>query len=149
MKIEHIEEKVIRGITIRTSNGIEMNPRGGKIPKLWEKFDKNVHVDYMSGNRVYGVYYNYESNVSGEYTVLAGTDQLTCDSSITLEDVNIQTGKYLVFHAVGSMPQVMIKTWREIWDYFSQENTAYTRAYTTDFEYYMSECEIKIYIAIQ
>ena len=149
MNIENIEEKIIKGLSIRTSNDAETNPSLGKIPKLWMQFDKNVQVDYPSGNRVYGVYYNYESDASGEYSVLAGTDQADCNSSIELEDVTINSGKYLVFHAKGSMPQVVIETWGKIWNYFSKENTEHTRAYTTDFEYYLSESEIKIYIALK
>lgn len=149
MNIEHIESKVIKGLVTRTSNENEMNPDLGKIPKLWMQFDKNVQVDYPNGNRVYGVYYNYESDVSGEYSVLAGTDQVDCKSSIELKNVIINKGKYLVFHAEGPMPQVVIETWGKIWNYFSKENIEHTRAYTTDFEYYLSESEIKIYIALK
>ena len=126
-----------------------MNPTLGKIPQLWVQFDRNVQVDYPNGNRVYGVYYNYESDASGEFSVLAGTDQADCKSSIELEYVKIHKGKYLVFHAEGPMPQVVLETWGKIWDYFSNKDTEHKRAYTTDFEYYLSESEIKIFISLK
>ncbi len=39
-----------------------------------KKFGNNIASD-KNGNRVYSVYFNYESDVSGEFTVLADTDQ--------------------------------------------------------------------------
>jgi len=148
MEIELIEEKKIKGLKIRTANEFEMNPATGKIAGLWQKFDDKVDVDYRNGNRVYGVYFNYESDASGEFTVLAGTDQLNADSDEILETVVIPSGKYLVFHALGEMPEIVINTWGEIWEYFSQENTEYKRLYTTDFEYYINQNEIKVCIAV-
>ena len=47
------------------------------------------------------------------------------------------------------MPQVVIETWSQIWDYFSNADTGYQRAFTTNFEIYKSPTEIEIYIAIK
>ena len=102
MEIEYIENKLIKGLTATTSNEMEMNPGSGKIPGLWKQFDENVQVDYHKGNRVYGVYYNYESDASGQYTVLAGTDQINRSTSLELEEVTIAKGNYLVFRAKGT-----------------------------------------------
>ena len=125
-----------------------MNPSTGKIFSLWKRFDDKVAVDYKNGNRVYGVYFEYESDAPGEFTVLAGTDQMNANSSETLETIVIPRGKYLVFHATGEMPKIVIDTWAEIWEYFSQEDTEYKRSYTMDFEYYVNQNEIKVYIAV-
>jgi predicted transcriptional regulator YdeE len=110
-----------------------MNPATGKIAGLWQKFDDKVDVNYRNGHRVYGVYFNYKSEASGEFTVLAGTDQLGADSDESLETVVILSGKYL-----GG----------EVWEYFSQENTEYKCSYLTDFEHYINQNEIKVYIAV-
>ena len=57
-----------------------MNPQLSKIGSLYQRFDKEVNVDYADGFRVYGLYYNYESDASGEFSVLAGTDQVSHSS---------------------------------------------------------------------
>ena len=149
MKIEIVEEKVITGLTIRTTNEKEMNPSTGQILKLWQRFDNTVEVDYQCGNRVYGVYYDYESDATGEFNVLAGTDQSDCNSTATLETIKIESGKYAVFQAKGAMPQIVIETWGKVWAYFSDEASELKRLYTTDFEYYVYEDEIKVYIAVE
>ncbi|HFU75179.1 MAG TPA: AraC family transcriptional regulator, partial [Arcobacter sp.] len=72
MRVEEIEERTIYGITTRTKNLDEMNPQTAKIGSIWQKFDETVDVDYKGGERVYGVYYNYESDANGKFDVLAG-----------------------------------------------------------------------------
>ncbi len=149
MKIEIVEGKVIKGLTVRTTNENEMDLSTGKIPKLWQTFDSTVEVDYPGGNRVYGVYYDYESDATGEFTVLAGTDQTDCNPTEALETIKIESGKYAVFHATGDMPHIVIETWAKVRAYFSDENSELKRLYTTDFEYYVYDNEIKVYIAVE
>ena len=148
MKIVQIDEQRINGISIRTTNENEMNSEKSRIGALWQTFDNNVSVDYKNGKRVYGIYYNYESDANGEFSVLAGTDQ-DDTSTCELEKINILSGQYLVFEAKGEMPQVVIDTWGEIWAYFSNEEVEYKRAYTTDFEYYKNQNEIEVCIAVK
>lgn len=149
MKIIQLDEKQITGISIRTTNACEMNPATSKIGGLHQQFDEKVSVDYKNGARVYGVYYHYESDYSGEFSVLAGTDQIGQTPIDNLESVTIANGTYLVFKAKGEVPQIVIQTWAKIWDYFSKEDTPYQRAYTTDFEFYKNQNEIEIYIAVK
>ncbi len=54
-----------------------------------------------------------------------------------------------MFTATGELPQIVIATWTKVWSYFSDEDSEYTRAYTTDFDYYSGPNEIEVYIAIQ
>ena len=145
MKVINIDKKVIHGISTRTTNTNEMNPKTAKIGALWQKFDKEVPVDYQHGERVYGVYYDYESDANGEFSVLAGCD----GEGENLEEVTIERGKYLLFEASGEMPQVVIETWGKIWEYFSDETSEFKRAYKTDFEYYKSGNDIEIFISIR
>lgn len=148
MKIVQIDEKQINGISVRTTNENEMSPDKARITSLWQTFDSKVSVDYKNGKRVYGIYYNYESDANGEFTVLAGTDQIDT-SSEELKKIKILPGKYLVFEAKGEMPQVVIDTWGKIWNYFSNEESEYQRTYTTDFEYYKNQNEIEVCIAVK
>ena len=149
MKIVQLEAKQINGISIRTSNANEFNPKTAKIGGLHQKFDEEVSVNYQNGARVYAVYYNYESNHQGEYSVLAGADRIDSTQAENLETVLIPGGTYMVFEAKGEVPQVVIETWMKIWEYFSKEDSEYQRTYTTDFEFYKNQNEIEIYIAVK
>ncbi len=148
MKIIQLEEKIIKGISIRTKNSNEMNPETARIASLYQEFDKNITVDYKNGARVYGVYFDYESDASGEFSVLAGADKIEA-SLIDLQTVTIKKGRYLVFKGEGEMPQAVIDTWMQVWQCFSADNAEYQRCYATDFEYYKNESEVEIFIGIQ
>jgi len=150
MNVVEFGEKAIYGISTRTTHANEMNPETAKIGKTWQRFDNEIFVDYQGGERVYGVYYNYESDANGEFDVLAGCEKVkdTCDKTV------IQNGKYLVFEGKARSVsdngriQAVIETWKEIWEYFSNENSECKRAYTTDFEYYKNQSDIDIYISV-
>lgn len=148
MHLIHINAKTIFGLSARTNNTNESHPASGKIGPLVQKFDQSVKVNYAAGGRVYSVYYHYESDVSGDYSVLVGADAIE-SSSEALEQVKIEPGNYLVFAGTGEVPQVVIDTWTQIWRYFSSDNCAHTRAYTTDFEFYKSQQEIEVFIAVK
>ena len=151
MKVEEIEEKIIYGIATRTKNSYEMNPETAKIGAVWQKFDNIVEVNYKDGERVYGVYYNFESDANGEFDILAGYE-ITNEK---LDKVTIEKGKYLVFNKTFEQTddktrvEAIIETWGKIWEYFLNENSQYKRAYKTDFEYYKDQNEIEIYISIK
>lgn len=148
MNIIQIEEKRIKGISIRTTNANEMNADTAKIANLYQQFDQQIVVDYKNGAHVYGIYFDYESDASGEFSVLAGADEID-SSRVDLQELVIPKGNYLVFKGEGEMPQAVINTWMKIWDYFSNDDAEYERAYTTDFEFYKSESEVDIHIAIK
>jgi predicted transcriptional regulator YdeE len=149
MKLVEIEEKRIVGLSTRTTNAKEMNPATGRIGPLWKEFDDKVEVDYKNGRRVYGVYYDYESDASGEYSILAGTDQLDVRSSAKLEKIVIPSGKYLVFTATGDIPRIVFETWGRVWEYFSKKDAEYERSYTTDFEHYVNQNEVEVCVAVK
>ena len=149
MKIVQLDEKQIKGIGTRTTNANEMNPETSKIGTLCQQFDEKVLVNYKNGARVFVVYNNYESDYSGAFSVLAGSDQIDKTIISNLENVTVPGGIYMVFEAKGEVPQVVIETWSKIWNYFSIEDSQYQRAYTTDFEFYKNQNEIEIYIAVR
>ena len=150
MRIEEMQEKSIYGISTRTSNANEMNPKTAKIGAIWKDFDEKVDVDYKNGERVYGVYYDYESDASGAFNVLAGSEIV----GEQLDAVKIAKGRYLVFSKAFEQSddhtrvQAIITTWGEVWNYFSDESSQYKRSFNTDFEFYKGKNEIEIYISI-
>ncbi|MFQ3194279.1 MAG: putative transcriptional regulator YdeE [Colwellia sp.] len=133
MELRFFSEITINGLSIRTNNAAEMDPNNGKIGRLWQTFDKAVPVDYKNGERVYGVYFDYQSDHTGEFTVLAGFDGRLFPSNLQLESITIPQAKYLVFTHKGEMPQIAIDAWTEVWHYFSNEQAEYKRKYSTDF----------------
>ena len=149
MKIVQLNEKQITGISIRTTNANEINPQSSKIGVLHQKFDATVPVNYKEGARVYGVYYDYESDHNGEFSVLAGADQVERNIAEHLEAITLPAGAYMVFEAKGKVPEIVIETWANIWAYFAQSGIDYMRSYKTDFEYYKNQSEVEIYISVK
>lgn len=147
MYVTDINQKTIKGIKVRTKNADEMSPDTSKISGLWQHFYTDVAPHLGKEATVLSVYCNYESDFTGEFDVVAGSDVL--ESDVAYDSVTIQAGRYLVFEGKGSMPQAVIDTWSRIWEYFSSNKPEYIRAYTTDFELYKSDSEIQIFIAIK
>ena len=149
MELRFVSEKTINGLSTRTDNATEMDPKKGKIGALWQTFDETVPVDYKNGERVYGVYSGYESDHTGQFTVLAGFDGASFPSGSNLESKTIPEGNYLVFKYKGEMPQIAIDAWTEVWNYFSQSKVEHQRLYSTDFEFYPNGNEIEVHIAVK
>jgi len=147
MKTVNMEKVQVSGISIRTNNKNEMDMSTSKISGLWNNFFDSVLEeieDKKDKPFTYGVYSHYESDYTGDFTVTAGIDVNTeASKSITLEG-----GKYLVFENTGAMPSVVIDTWGEIWKYFDS-NPEVKRSYNTDYEKYISQDTIEIYIGIE
>lgn len=127
MKEVRIEQFTVSGPSIRTNNASEFSG-SGKITALWAQF-------YASQSTLpeiaYGVYSDYESDASGDFTVTAGTKA----ESVVDVGVSVKSGAYLVFPAEGEMPAAIIEAWKTVWEHFSKDQT-YERSYVTDFEQY-------------
>jgi predicted transcriptional regulator YdeE len=137
----------VHGISTRTNNALEMSSEG-KIPQLWADFDKHVDVNYMAGNRVFGVYDNYASDANGDFDVTAATNQENVPTQVELISKTIKAGKYLVFTEKGEMPQIAIDAWNEVWAYFTSDECEYERCYGVDYEYYVSGGEVRVFIGV-
>jgi len=149
MELTHVTEKIVHGLSIRTDNETEMDANKGQISGLWQTFDNTVPVDYKKGERVYGIYTNYESDHTGKFTVYAAFDGNIFPAEAELKQISIKEGKYLVFSHKGEMPQIAIDAWTQVWNYFSTANVEHQRLYSTDFEYYPNGNEIEVHIGIK
>src|SRR5699024_9472395 len=90
----------------------------------------------------YGLYYEYESDYKGDYTLGVAIEGVN-ESSITIgEDT-----KYEVFKVDMDSEQGMLNTWNEIWN--KEKEGQLDRAYTYDFEKYYPNGTIDIYIAVK
>ncbi len=144
-----VKDFLVSGLKVRTKNADEFDMKIAKIPALWEKlctpevFDclENKNKDF----KTYGVYTNYSSNIDGEYDILVGVDVESRNENF--DNIKIKGGKFLVFEKSGQIPQIVIELWQEVWEHFKTSQTQ--RAYTNDFERYISDDKVELYIAIK
>lgn len=146
MKLTELDAFRAAGFSVRTTNAQEMNPESAKIGALWGKFYAHLMPTLATNATIYGVYSKYESDYTGEFDVLAGSDALTENTDV--DHCQIQAGKYLVFTQQGNMPQAVIDAWRAVWNYFATPNCPHQRAYRTDFEKYIGSDQVEIYIGV-
>lgn len=155
-QLEPLEQAMhVAGISVRTTNRKEMNPETGQIPKLYEKYETesidSLISDPVAPKKRIAVYADYESDQSGEFTMLLGR-QVSPEAEVPdqLDKVRIHKGKYLHFVGEGEMPQVVLDTWKEIWHHF-EESTTHTRTFEADFEVYdeASPNRVDIFIAVE
>jgi len=144
-KIE-LQSLKIKGLQVRTKNADEMQPDTQKIAPLWGRFFQELMPTLKEDATVYGVYHNYESDASGAFDVTVGADIM--DMTDEMKEVTLQEGRYLMFPVKGELPQAIIDTWMQIWAYFEDPSIDERRAYETDFEKYISEDEVEIYIGV-
>lgn len=144
-----LQEKIVAGISVRTSNGAP--DMQAKIGGLWQNFyGKGIErsVTGRVNGRAIGLYTNYESDCTGEYDIAACCEvALGTELPEALEHFVIPGGKYAEFVVHGGVAEVGM-AWGEIW------SIPLNRAYTGDFEeYYESadpmNAEIRLYIALK
>lgn len=146
MQTVKVQEMLVSGVKVRTKNADEMHPDSARIGTLWQDFGSTVAPKLTPTSKVYGVYCHYESDANGEFDVYAGSHELS--DATGLDSVKVEAGEYMVFSQKGEMPQAVIDAWMEVWRYFS-ELPERERAYTTDFEFYKSDDEVEVYIALK
>lgn len=140
--VKTIESIKIAGFSIHTQNSDEFELSTAKIPTLWQHFYASP---LANEHTIYGVYSNYESDVDGYYTLTVGA--AITENKQGLAEIVIQSGNYLVFDNAGHRPEVVIKTWQQIWAYFSN-NPLHKRNFISDFELYSDENNVEVYIGI-
>ncbi|WP_313430208.1 GyrI-like domain-containing protein [Siminovitchia terrae] len=123
--------------SIRTNNFNDKHVMD-KIKNMWESASKSL-TNY-EGN-VYGVYYDYESDYKGDYSIGVATEK---NGGTPIE---ITTEKYEIFKVDSTDDQGVFKAWSNIWNL--EESGTLNRAYTVDFEKYLPNGEIEIHIAVE
>ena len=121
------DTKVIYGNKVRTNNN-----DSNIFSKKWEEFLQNK----VNGD-IYAIYSNYESDYTGDFDFMIGTEEMVGEDSITIEN-----GEYYVWEVESKDPSSVGKAWGEIW------KSDLARAYTTDFEIYKTNGSIAIYLSI-
>jgi predicted transcriptional regulator YdeE len=141
------------GLATRTTNAAESDPALGKIAKLWGRFRNEEWFDRLEQAGAFGppvgVYSAYESDVTGSYQILVGREVPTPASPAPpLQLVSLPEARYLVFRRSGSLPQMVIDGWQDVWAYFAGKD-APARAYSFDFEIYPNATSVEIWVAVR
>ena len=140
-EIVELKEKTIVGFTARTSNE---DPQMGAINgELWKQLYTPENTEKIQ-NRVnayaIGLYSDYDKE---GYQVTAGFEVSDAESGNGFTVKTIPAGRYAKFSVHGDMIEAVANSWKEIWE------TPLDRTFTGDFEEYLSQEDIDIYIAIK
>ena len=140
-EIVELKEKTIVGFTARTSN--EDPQMGAIIGGLWKQLYTPENTEKIQ-NRVnayaIGLYSDYDKE---GYQVTAGFEVSDAESGNGFTVKTIPAGRYAKFSVHGDMIEAVANSWKEIWE------TPPDRTFTGDFEEYLSQEDIDIYIAIK
>lgn len=129
------------GLTVRTSNPLEMDPATAKIGGAVQNYYQAMCADKIMLRKTpwttYSVYTNYESDFTGEYTYFIGEEVLDFeDQPDEFQQLIIPQQNYTKFTtAPGAMPDVCLSAWQKIWQ-MTMEDLCGKRAYKADFEIY-------------
>ncbi|EUJ44937.1 effector binding domain-containing protein [Paenilisteria rocourtiae] len=102
-----------------------------KIRKLWTE----VQNLQQTNATFYGIYEEYENDYRGDYTVSVATSIRPFETS---KEIMIPDQGYQVFNVETDV----FATWQQIW------NTPLNRSYLFDYEMYLPNGTIQIYIGL-
>lgn len=136
------------GLSVCTNNQLEASTAHAKIAPLWQRFFETSQHSEMLNSPMYGAYFDYVSDMDGDYSVMVGKVVPTKVSQTHFDALTLEAGCYRKFAAHGPMPQCVIDLWTQIWQYFSAADCTEKRRYLTDFEVYLSATEVEIYIGV-
>ena len=140
-EIVELKEKTIVGFAARTGN--EDPQMGAIIGGLWKQLYTPENTEKIQ-NRVnayaIGLYSDYDKE---GYQVTAGFEVSDAESGNGFTVKTIPAGRYAKFSVHGDMIEAVAISWKEIWE------TPLDRTFTGDFEEYLSQEDIDIYIAIK
>lgn len=150
-QIVELEEKIILGLRIKTSNqdGKAIQDIGATWQKLFVEGIYEKIPNKVNGKTI-GLYTEYEGDYTKPYVFIAGAEvSQSVEVNKEIESIVIPKGKYARFIITGDVQNSVGQAWQEIWQMDLK------RKYTCDFEEYqnnsedMQKQEIHIYIAIE
>ncbi len=128
---------IVVGITLRTTNKEAFET--GTIQKLWQQFFTQQIFDTIPNkinNDIIALYYDFESDKDGQYTLLLGTKVSSIDlipTGLSAQHVPAENRKIFTSEQ-GPIIDVVIKLWQNIWNLEDQKKLH--RAYQFDYELY-------------
>ncbi|MEW4369124.1 GyrI-like domain-containing protein [Paenibacillus kandeliae] len=130
--------KLYRIQSIRTNNFKDPEMLD-KIQHVWQE----AYQQQNNASTLYGVYYDYESNYKGDYSLSTAV----ADNEISSEILDIpEDAPYRIFQIDGTDKQKVLQQWKQIWQL--EESGELIRAYTVDYEKYEPDGTVSIHIAV-
>lgn len=146
-EIVTLEEKNVAGFSDRTNNASP--DMGAVIGGLWQKLylpENCSAVKDRVNEKALGIYTDYSSQESGDYTVMAAFEVKNDDGQSGFELRKIPAGRYAKFVVRGNMVTAVQEFWQKLWDMKLE------RSFVCDFEEYQNadpdNAEIHIYIGL-
>lgn len=158
--IRNLPSIKLMGLTVRTNNASEMDPKTAKIAPtvttyFSEKWAERI-PHRVAPFTTYSAYTQYESDMMGDYTYFIGEAVSSFDEvpeGFSTFEIPAQT--YEVFtDGPGAMPNVCIQMWKHIWE-LSLGDLKNKRSYVADFEIYDERAQdpnntsLDIYIGVK
>ena len=147
MDYEMIElsAKTIIGLTARTAND---DPQmGAVIGSLWQRlFAEGIYeqIACKANSHTIGLYSDYEDGARGHYSITVGCEVTEAESLPQAAVVKtIPGGRYAKVTVMGDAVEAVGRAWEELWQ------LPLERTFTGDFEEYIGEEQIDIYIAVR
>jgi predicted transcriptional regulator YdeE len=140
------------GLATNTTNKEEMSPAGGRLGNLWRNFmaesDRRIPGD-PDQSTIICVYTDYEGDEHDGYKALLGRSVADTNPEIPhgLERVDIDSARYLVFHALDRNPESVREAWSRVHAHF-RDRSDHQRAFTADFDRYGPN-GVDLYVAIR
>ena len=123
---------------VRTNNFTDPEVMG-KIGGVWEKMESHP-IDPQKNK--YGIYFKYTSNYKGDYSMATATEYIETEKIIETQSDTI----YKVFPVNMKRKEPILAMWQKIWE--MEDNGQLSRAYKVDFEEYLPNGEVDIYISV-
>jgi predicted transcriptional regulator YdeE len=113
----------------------------------WRRFNSDETVARITGkasSAVVSVYTEYESDYTGEYTLLIGYE-IEADAVVPggLRLIEAPAQKYAVILAQGPQPETVQRAWQWVWA------SALDRAYTVDFDENLGPEDVRVHVALR
>jgi predicted transcriptional regulator YdeE len=142
--VEHIDMPAMRvaGLAARVSNA-----QPELIGDHWRRFHSDETIAKITGKanpNTFAVYTEYESDYSGEYTLLIGYS-IAAGAGVPagLRVIEIPAQQYAVILASGEQPQATWAAWQWVWA------SALNRLYTADFDEYIAPGDVRLHVAVR
>jgi len=146
----------IIGISIRTTNQAAFEQ--DTIQKLWKDFFTNDILSKIPNkidDAIIALYYDYESDKDGAYTLLLGSRVSSLDkipANLTAQHVPAQKTQIFTSNT-GALSTIVLNLWKNIWS--QEDEKTLDRSYNFDYEIYDERCynpkkaTMDIYIGIK
>jgi predicted transcriptional regulator YdeE len=136
------ESLTVLGIFARASNA-----KPEKVGDLWRSFHAlggATAIAARQSDAVYNVYCEYESDHTGEYTVVIGC-AVDADAAAPkgMKKIAIEAGGFAVYEAAGELPRSVWETWVRIW------KTPLERRYRADYDRYGDDGRVTVHVGVR